>query len=122
MKFVGLRKFTGKSFEQLQRYVSVELGKALSDAFTGLSHLRFVDNFDCFYEDIVDLPATSNITFRNRLSTPDIIWFVVRMSYDGSGTVNGLVETAVKPITARDITLRNTSGQVISATVLVMRK
>lgn len=126
MKFIGLRKFSGKTLEQVVKYLSVELGKALTDTFIGLSHLKFADNFDHFFEEVT-FPVASNTSFANRLNTADVIWFPVRISYDGADaatpTLRPIMESAAAPITKDKITLRNPSTtEVVTATILVMRR
>lgn len=121
MKFVGLRKFSGKTLEQVVKYASVELGKALTDLYVGLSHLKFADNFDHFFEDI-EVATVTAVAFPNRLKTEKIIWFPVRCSYPGSGSHRPLSERSTTPITAETITLFNPSATTITATILVMRR
>lgn len=126
MKFVGLRKFSGNTLEQVIKYVGVELGKALTDLYVGLRHLKFADNFDHFFQEVT-FPVASNTSFPNLLKTAEIIWFPVRISYDGvdaaTPTLRAIMETAAVPITKDTITLRNPSTtEIVTATILVMRK
>lgn len=144
MKFVGLRKFSGKTLEQLLKYVGVEMGKALTDLYVGLSNLTIADNFskttanrtlvkgwldgvDHFIEEDVVFAASSNTSFVNQLKTASVVWMPLRISYDGTDAatpvIRMLMESAAAPITANNIILRNPSAsESITATILVMRR
>jgi len=122
MKFIGLRRYAGKTAEQLSKYVSVDLHKSIQDIMTGLRFLSFADNFNCFIEADVSFPAAANASFANRLKTAEVYWIPLRISYDGAGSTMPLIETDLVPITADKITLRNASTQNMTATILVMRK
>lgn len=144
MKFIGLRKFSGKTLEQVVKYLSVELGKALTDAFIGFNHLTLADNFsklasnrklktgwldnvDHFIEEDVVFAAASNTSFVNRLGTTSVVWMPLRIRYDGTDAatpvIRMLMESAAAPITATNIVLRNPSAsEAITATILVMRR
>lgn len=116
----------GRDLDGLLRYTGIELHRAFSDLTTiltsGLKKLSFADNFEHFFEEDVVFAATTAVTFTNQLQTANVIWFPVRITYDGAGTVMHLIETQATPITKDKITLYNASAQVITATILVMRR
>jgi hypothetical protein len=116
MKFRGVKPFSGQSLLTVTKYLQVDLGKGVSDLIEGLRHLRFGDNFDSFDWTIADLAAGDSVTIPNRLETPALEWWPVRILGE-----NGLVEASASAITKDTITLTNAGSTTISAKIRFVR-
>ncbi len=112
MKPLRSKPFTGNALAQVITYLRVDLGKAFSDLFEGLRHLRFEDNFDHFYWTGT-INSSTTMTIPNRLGSLTLKWWIVRVVGD-----TRLVERAV----TRDIIeIHNNSATDTTATLLFLR-
>lgn len=116
MKFLGLRRFSGTSGDDVARYIGGDLFKAFQDLAAGLGKMSFADNFNSFAFQVT---IASGVTLQipNRLGTTAVFWFPVRITGD-----NRLVEDAAAPFTKDVLPIKNASGTATTATILFVRQ
>jgi hypothetical protein len=115
MKFLGIKKFTGKTPEDIRQYLAVEVSKAFSDLFRGLSRLTVSENLAHFYAD-VEIAAGDEVSIPNRLGSPDLVWWPVRATVDNT-LVDG--DTA---FTSSFVSIQNVGASDVTATLLFVRR
>jgi hypothetical protein len=115
VKFLRTRGFSGQSLLTVTKYLQVDLGKGLADLYEGLRRLTFTDNFDSFEWTVEAVAAGATVTIPNRLETPAIEWWPVRIMGE-----NQLVETAGS-ITKDTITLTNAGSTAITAKIRIVK-
>lgn len=114
MKFLGLRRFYGRTLDDALKYVRVDIHKAFEDLVLGLKKLSFADNFSSFTVDVT-IAAGTTTKIINRHRTQSIYWFPVRISGDAR-----LIEDG-EP-TADYLFIKNASTTSTTATLLVIKE
>lgn len=115
MKFRRPKRFSGASLEDVVRFLRGDLANVLADWAMGFTRFTFTDNTEQF-RATVTVVAGDVVAIPNKLKTPKIIWFPIRIRGDAN-----LIEDA-QGITEDQIFLTNSGANDLTATVLFLKE
>ena len=121
MKFSKFREFRISNYEiertveQMRKYLAVDLLFSLRELFTGLSRLKFEENFDAFKTTVTVPSGGADFAIRNELSEAPTGKIILR---DGGAST---VVDGDTTWTSDYVYLKNTGGSDVTVTVVFFK-
>lgn len=115
MKLLNIRTFSGRTLDQILRFLQADLSAFLKDLQAGASRLTFADNFQSFRADFT-VAAGAVAEIPNRLGAIDLEWVMVDVQGESS-----IVRDPDTPWTANFVYLKNVGAVSVTASARFFR-
>ncbi len=115
---LNIRNFSGRTLEQIVKYLQADLSSFLKSLQAAMAKLSFADNFATFSKTFT-VAAGATATIQNLLGTPALEWVVVDVQGDSRLVRDPTDADAIW--TANFVYLKNAGATSITATVRFFR-